>query len=75
MNVTPIGTPNLKDVPGSLRRLADLIESGTEGKIVRAIVIAVDDEGEIITYGYGEIGTRDQETGTIFMAAIKMAIV
>jgi hypothetical protein len=74
MKVVQIGTPNLKDVPASLRLLADGIEEGEEPEAVHVIVVAVDGSGDIRVYGYGEVGTSENEIGTLFKAALKMAI-
>ncbi len=73
MKVIPIGTPNLKDVPASLRRLAEMLESGDEPEAMHAIVVAVDGYGEIRVYGYGEVGARAHEVGTLQMAVLKLA--
>jgi len=73
MKVIPIGTPNLKDVPASLRRLAEMLENGEEPEAMHAIVVAVDGFGEIRVYGYGAVGTRAHEVGTLQMAALKLA--
>lgn len=73
MKVIQLGTPNLKDVPASLRRLAELLESGEEPEACHAIVVAVDGYGEIRVYGYGEVGTRANEIGTLYTAILKLA--
>ena len=73
MKLIPIGTPNLKDVPASLRRLADMLEKGDEPEAMHAIVVAVDGYGEIRVYGYGAVGVRAHEVGTLYMAALKLA--
>ncbi len=73
MKVIQIGTPNLKDVPASLRMLADMIEAGKESDVTHAIIVAVDGNGEIRVYGYGAIGDRAHEIGTLYMAALKLA--
>lgn len=72
LKVIPIGTPNLQDVPASLRRLADMIEAGTEPKADHAIVVAMTD-GNIAIYGYGNVGDRAHEAGCLQMAVIKLA--
>ena len=61
MKLIPIGTPNLKDVPASLRRLADMLEKGDEPEAMHAIIVAVDGYGEIRVYGYGAVGVRAHE--------------
>jgi len=71
MKVIPIGTPNLLDVPASLRRLAEMLESGDEPGAMHAIVVAVDGSGEIRVYGYGKVGTRAHEVGTLQMAVFQ----
>ena len=53
MNLIPIGVPNLKDVPDSLRRLADMLEKGDEPRAMHAMVVAVDVDGD------GEIGGKE----------------
>jgi hypothetical protein len=72
MKVVRIPAPNLKYVPDSLRRLADMMESGLEPKAAHAIVVAVDEEGVINVYGYGACGPLAHEIGVLHMAAAKM---
>jgi hypothetical protein len=73
LKVIPIGTPNLKDVPASLRMLAEKIESGDLPEAVHAIVVAVDADEAITIYGYGEVGTRAHTVGTLQMAVVNLA--
>ena len=73
LKVIPIGTPNLKDVPASLRMLAEKIESGDLPGAVHAIVVAVDADEAITIYGYGEVGTRAHAVGTLQMAVVNLA--
>jgi hypothetical protein len=72
MKVIELETPNLMDVPASLRKLADMLESGEEPESMHAIVVSVDGFGEIRVYGYGKVGTRANEIGTLFQAALKL---
>ena len=58
LKAVPIGTPNLRDVPDALRRLADRLEVGDERPTTHAIVVLVDEHGEIRVYGYGDVGNR-----------------
>lgn len=73
MNVVRLATPNLKDVPNSLRNLAEVFEEGDEFQAEHAIVVAVDADGELRTYGYGAVGNRAHEIGVLQMAIIQMA--
>ena len=73
VNVVDIPTPDLMDVPASLRRLADLIESGEEPAYTHAIVVCESDDGRMRLYGYGKVGDRAREIGTLYMAALQMA--
>lgn len=75
MKVIPIGTPNLKDVPDSLRLLAEMLENGKEPEAMHAIVVAVDVHGEIRVYGYGAVGGTAHEVGTLQMAVLKLATI
>lgn len=70
--IVPIGTPNLMDVPASLRMLADQIESGEVPKSDHAIIISSCD-GELSIYGYGAVKDRAHEIGCLQMAMIKLA--
>lgn len=72
-NIIPIPTYNLKDVPASLRRLADGLEQGEDPEAVHAMVVAVGHSDEMRIYGYGEVGTLAHEVGTLQMAALKLA--
>ena len=67
-----INTPNLRDVPAGLRRLADLIEAGECPAAKAAIVVAVDPE-DIAIYGYGSVGSNAECIGILFKAAILLA--
>ena len=73
-NIVPIGTPNLRDVPNMLRRLADMMESGEVDKAVHAIVVTDDDVGKVDVYGYGNVGALTNEIGLLQMAVIKLSI-
>ena len=68
-----IGTPNLRDVPASLRRLADQIEAGECPAAEAAIVVAVDPDEEITIYGYGSVGSVAAVIGNLFLAANLLA--
>ena len=70
--IVPIGTPNLKDVPASLRMLAEQIESGIVPEAEHIIVVAMTD-GDMAVYGYGTVENRAHEIGCLQMAIIKMA--
>lgn len=74
MNIVEIETNNLMDVPASLRRLADMLERGEEPSAIHVIVVSVDGYGEIRVYGYGAVGARAHEIGTLHMAALKLSI-
>lgn len=69
--IVPIGTPNLMDVPASLRMLADKMESSDEPNADHVIVIAMKD-GDMMIYGYGTVEGRAHEIGCLHMAIIKM---
>lgn len=73
MKVVKLEQPNLRDVPASLRRLAQQMEDGTVNAATHAIVVAVDANGEIEVYGYGDIGNRAHEVGVLQMAAMSLA--
>ena len=74
MQVVKLDTPNLRDVPASLRLLADKIESGEVPTSVHAIVVSEDENGELDLYFYGSVGRVANEVGMLQMAVIKMAI-
>ena len=46
-NLVDIGTPNLKDVPVSLRRLASQIEDGITEPAIHAILGETDSSGKL----------------------------
>jgi hypothetical protein len=70
--IVPIGTPNLKEVPASLRMLAEQIESGKVPKAEHVIIVAVSD-GDMQIYGYGTVENRAHEIGCLHMAILKLA--
>ena len=67
--IVQIGTPNLRDVPEALRRLADQIDAGECEAAESAIVVLVDQNGDRGVYGYGAIGTTAAVVGNLFGAA------
>ena len=50
-----------------------MMDNGSEPEAERAIVVSVDSGGEIRVYGYGAVGLRAHEVGTLYMAALKLA--
>ena len=70
--IVPIGTPNLMDVPASLRMLADKMESTDEPNADHVIVVSMTG-GDMRIYGYGAVEGRAHEIGCLHMAIIKMA--
>ena len=74
MKLVELKQPNLMDVPAGLRRLADQMDRGEAGKAVHAIVVAVDANGELDCYGFGEVGDRAHETGLLQLGVIHMAV-
>jgi hypothetical protein len=73
LKIVSLPQPDLMNVPASLRRLADQMEIGEMMGAVRALVVAVDANGELSIFGYGEVGDRASEVGLLYMAAIEMA--
>ena len=77
VEVVRFPTPNLKDVPASLRRLADFLESESaqELQITHAIVVASSNvTGDLNVYGYGSIENRAHEVGILQMASLQLAM-
>lgn len=74
MNVVKLETPNLKNVPQSLRLLADLMERGEVLAAEHAIVVVSGANGEIEVYGYGSVGNTAHEIGVLHMAILGLGI-
>ena len=70
MKIVSLDQLNLMDIPGCLHRLADNLESN----VSHAIIILENNQGDLQVFGYGEVGNRAQEVGTLNMAALQMAI-
>lgn len=73
MKVVPLGTHNVKDVPASLRKLAKAMEEGKVPNPIHAIVVSVDENGDMFLFHYGTSTTVSQEIGTLFMAAQQLS--
>lgn len=73
MKIVELNKPNLKNVPQSMRRLAELIEGEDEPNSKHAVVISVDDENDIHVYEYGETNTRDHVIGLLFRTITKLS--
>lgn len=74
LSIVQLGVPNLNDVPDSLRRLADAMERGEEPAAVHAMIVAVDEAGGMVTYGYGAVGNAASEVGLLHMAAMQITL-
>jgi len=61
------------NVPASLRKLADMMESGELPPSIRVGIVSADDEGNLSVYGYGKIGDRASEAGFLMMGSVKIA--
>lgn len=73
MNIVDLPQVNLKSVPESLRNLADSIDKGEVVPLVHAIVAARSDKGELLVFGYGNVGELDGEVGLLSAAAMMLA--
>jgi len=49
------GRPSLRDIPGRLRHLSDLIENGTCGDVKFAAVVVVRTDSSQSEFGYGDV--------------------
>lgn len=73
MKVVELRQQNLTNVPACLRALADKMAKGDVPPSAHCIVVSEGPDGEIMLYGYGEIGVRSTEVGLLHLAALKMA--
>ena len=64
-NVVKLDTMNLADVAGTIRGIADEIESGAIGDIDRALLILIDDDGEPLIVGCGTDMDRVRTLGML----------
>jgi len=67
-----LDTPNLRDVPAGLRRLADDLEHG-RAMAVEAIIITRDADDHMRYYSYGNIVDVAHGIGMLHIAAVALA--
>lgn len=68
--LVPIGAPNLRDVPASLRRLADQLESGEQPAAEAAIVVLVEASKNLQVYPMGSALSDAAVVGTLHFASM-----
>lgn len=73
MKIVEINRPNLKDVPKSMRMLAELIESGKEPNSTHAIVVSIDENHDIHIYEYGASNTIEHAIGVLWRVITKLS--
>lgn len=73
MEIVKLNTPNLRDVPAGLRRLADQMEAGQVPAAKHAVVIITTEDNEKTFYLYGETVTYEHVAGLMLTCANRVS--
>lgn len=74
LNVVQLPVGNLQDVPGMLRRIADMIERGEEPNPHHAVMVTCDKDGHTHAYCFGDVPNVVTAVGVLQYGILHLTI-